>query len=120
MAHLGAQRCMAMMINEYYWPNMRADIADYVKTCAQCQSNKPDRRRNVPALSPLVPPSSSWRTLGVDLITELPMTVSGFNVVCVFICHLSKMVQLVPTTSRLDAVGFAKLFAKSVLITGSA
>jgi hypothetical protein len=114
MAHLGAQRCIAMMISQYYWPNMRADIANYVKTCVQCQSNKPDRRRNVPALSPLVPPSSCWRTLGVDLITELPMTVSGFNSVCVFVCHLSKMVRLVPTTSRLDAVGFAKLFIREI------
>jgi hypothetical protein len=40
------------------------------------------------------------------------MTVSGFNAVCVFICHLSKKVRLVPTTSRLDAVGFANLFIR--------
>jgi hypothetical protein len=115
MAHLGAQRCIAMMINQYYWPNMRADIATYVKTCVQCQSNKPDRRRNVPALSPLVPPPSCWRILGVDLITELPLTVSGLNSVCVFVCHLSKMVRLVRTTSKLDAVGFAKLLIREIL-----
>jgi hypothetical protein len=118
MAHLGAQRCIAMMINQYYWPNMRADIATYVRTCVQCQSNKPDRRRNVPALSPLVPPSSCWRTstLGVDLITELPVTVSGFNSICVCVCHLLKMVRLVPTTSSLDAVGFGKLFIREILL----
>jgi hypothetical protein len=42
------------------------------------------------------------------------MTVSGFNSVCAFVCHLSKMVRLVPTTSRIDAVGFAKLFIREI------
>jgi hypothetical protein len=71
-----------------------------------CQSNKTDRRRRVPSLSALVPPSSCWRTLGVDL----PCSQAGFTAICVFVCHLSKMVRLVPTTNDLSASGFAHLF----------
>jgi hypothetical protein len=57
----------------------------------------------VPSLSPLVPPSSCWRTLGVDLIVDLPRSQAGFTAICVFVCHRSKMVRLVPTTNDLSA-----------------
>ena len=61
-------------------------------------------------LSPLVPPTSCWRTVGVDL----PPSQCGFNAVCVFVDHLSKMVRLIPTNTSLDAAGFAKLYIKEV------
>ena len=119
MAHLGAQKSIEMASAQFYWPSMRSDIEQYVKSCVLCQSNKPDRRRLVPSLSPLVQPDSCWRKIGVDLIVDLPRStqlwsLQGHNAICVFVCHLSKMVRLVPTSTELDAPGFAKLFLREV------
>jgi hypothetical protein len=114
MAHLGVQKTVEMVSAQFYWPLMQSDIEQYIETCHKCQSNKIDRRRNVPALSPLVPPTSCWRTVGVDLIVDLPQSQCGFNAVCVFVDHLSKMVRLVATNTTLDAAGFAKLYIKEV------
>lgn len=52
--------------------------------------------------------------MGVDLIVELPRTKEGHNAICVFVCHLTKMVRLVPTDTNLDAMGFARLFLREV------
>jgi hypothetical protein len=68
----------------------------------------------VPPLSPLVPPTSCWRTHGVDLITELPASAEGHNAVCVFVCHLSKMVRLVPTTTEISTTNFERLFMREI------
>ena len=52
--------------------------------------------------------------MGVDMIVDLPRTRMGFNAIVVFMCHLSKMVRLVPCDTDLDTMGFAKLFIKEI------
>ena len=115
MAHLGAQRSISMVQAQFYWPGMKSRHRGvYQLVCEMSVYISPDRRRNVPSLSPLVPPSSCWRTIGVDLVVDLPRSADGHNAICVFVCHLSKMVRLVPCTTELDAQGFAKLFMREV------
>ena len=114
MAHVGIKRTVRMTTQQFFWPNMQADITNYVDSCTSCQSNKTDRRRKVPTLSPRVPPSSCWCTIGVDLITNLPKSESGHDAIRDFVCHLSKMVRLIPTVTTLSAPGFAKLFFSQV------
>lgn len=114
MAHLGIKRTLDMVESQFYWPRLRCDVETYVKTCTDCQSNKTDRRRRTPALSPLIPPTSCWRTIGVDLIVDLPPTQEGHDSICVFVCHLSKMARLIPTHKNLTAKGFARLFMTHV------
>ncbi len=109
-AHLGIQKTMALLKRQFFWPGLQRDVDEYISSCHSCQINKTDRRRRVPTLSPLVPPESCWRTLGVDLIVSLPRSTAGHDAICVFVCHLSKMVRLVATRTDLSAEGFAKLF----------
>jgi hypothetical protein len=116
MCHLGIQRTLKMVSTQLCWPNMEFDISEYVTSCVPCQTNKVDRTRRVPSLSPVVPPSSCWRTLGVDLIVDLARSDGGYNALCVFMCHLSKMVRLVDTNcnTQLITTEFAKLFIREV------
>ena len=41
--HPGEDRTTALVQQGYYWPQMRDDIADFVKTCLICQQDKADR-----------------------------------------------------------------------------
>ena len=114
-AHLGIEKTLNMLNKQFWWPKMEQDIRDYIRSCKDCQTNKVDRISRTPLLSPLVPPETCWHTIGVDLIVDLPPTREGkYNAICVFVCHLSKMVRLVPTDKELDAIGFGKLFFKEV------
>ena len=112
--HLGIEKTVKMVAHQFFWPGMSEDIRKYVASCVPCQKNKTDRRRRTPPLSPLIAPESCWRTLGVDLITDLPKSDEGYDAICVFVCHLSKMCRLVPTTVDLTTVGFARLFVREV------
>ncbi len=115
-AHMGVRRAVEAIRHQFWWPGMRTDVEQYIKSCTSCQSNKPDRRLTRPLLNPLVQPDACWRTLGVDLITDLPKATSGHDAICVFVCHLSKMCRLVPTRKDLNAEGFAKLFMHNVFV----
>lgn len=102
------------MKRQFWWPGMDLDITEYVKSCVQCQVNKPDRQPTKPPLTPLSPPDVAWKQMGVDLVVDLPVTQEGYNAICVFVCHLTKMVRLVATRTTLPATGFASLFMKEV------
>ena len=93
---------------------MQESIEKYVNSCLKCQQNKVSRQRFRLPLFPMTAPSTCWRTMGVDLITDLPQTVEGYSAVCVFVDHLSRMVRLVPTIRELSTEGFAKLFMREV------
>ena len=114
-SHLGIEKTLELVKRQFWWPKLEHDVSQYIKSCKECQSNKVDRISRTPLLSPLVPPDSCWHTIGVDLIVDLPPTKEGnYNAICVFVCHLSKMVRLVATDTELDAVGFGQLFFKEV------
>lgn len=114
-AHLGVVKTLELVKRQFWWPKLDLDIRKYVASCYKCQANKPDRRSQRVPLTPLVSPDACWRVLGVDLVVDLPETSGdGFNAICVFACHLSKMVRIVPTRTTLDSHGFAKLFIREV------
>ena len=113
-AHRGVNKTVELVKRQFWWKGMDKDIGSYVKSCIKCQANKPDRRVKRPPLTPLSPPGVAWKQLGVDLVVDLPKTTDGHNAICVFVCHLTKMVRLVPTQTTLDAKGFIRLFIREV------
>src|SRR6266571_7911276 len=40
MGHLGIMNTYALTQRDYWWPNMKKDIEEYVKGCTSCQENK--------------------------------------------------------------------------------
>ena len=114
-AHLGIEKTLELVKRQFYWPGLDGDIREYIRTCHKCQANKVNRGVTRPPLTPLPTPESCWKVLGVDLIVDLPCTAGDeYNAICVFVCHLSKMVRLVPTRTTLTTEGFAKLFVREV------
>lgn len=70
--HPGEDRTTALVQQGYYWPQMRDDIADFVKTCLICQQDKADRLKKGGLLQPLPVPKKPWESVSLDFITGLP------------------------------------------------
>ena len=113
-AHLGIQKSVELVRRQFWWPSLKSDVVEYVSSCHKCQANKTDRVRRRPPLTPLVPPDACWRTMGVDLIVDLPVSADGYDAICVFVDHLSSMVRLAPTDKSMSTEGFARLFFREV------
>jgi len=114
VGHPGRDRTYELIHRTFYWPKMNADVKAFVKSCHQCQTNKPTNQKKAGELKPVEIPPQYWECVTTDLITKLPPTKSGYDAVVVFVDKLSKMVKIEPCHTDIDAPKFAQIFHKTV------
>jgi len=51
--HLGQQRMMELLKQNYWWPGLKKDIKKYVQGCFKCQQNKVQHQKKLGELHPL-------------------------------------------------------------------
>nr|GFC44873.1 putative gypsy-type retrotransposon polyprotein [Tanacetum cinerariifolium] len=61
----------------YWWPNMKADIATYVRKCLTCAKVKPEHQRPSGLLVQPEIPVWKWDNITMDFITKLPKSPQG-------------------------------------------
>ena len=112
--HVGRERTKWALKQSYWWPGMDADIDQYVKTCGPCQRNKARHRNAETLMAPLAVPERAFEQIGADFVMFLPVSRNGFDAICVFSCHFTKMVHLVPCHSTITSKEFADLFRRHI------
>jgi len=72
--HPGCDETIAQTQRNYWWPNMRAWIAEYVQGCTTCQQNKIITHRTRPMMYkiPTDPAALPFQQIAMDLIIGLP------------------------------------------------
>jgi hypothetical protein len=72
--HPGISKTIQLLERYYWWPQMRKDITDYVKGCADCQRHKVNNRPTKAPLRPIYPKPEAmpFETVAMDFITKLP------------------------------------------------
>jgi hypothetical protein len=114
--HLGRDKTIDQMKRRFTWSRMDQDIELYVKTCEQCQRNKPSQQRTPGLLMPIAPPDSPGHTWTMDFIVNLPPCArTGNDCVIVFVCKLTKLKHYVACKTEVDAPTTARLFLSSVV-----
>ena len=43
--HCGVEPTLEELVKNYYWPNLRDDVEQYIKSCMTCQQNKTQFRK---------------------------------------------------------------------------
>jgi hypothetical protein len=94
--HGGAKRTTTFLKKSYYWPNLKDDAEEYVKTCLVCQQNRILNKKQVGLLQPLPIPEGLWESVSMDFMVSLPPS-RGFDVIMVVVNWFSKMAHLIPT-----------------------
>ena len=114
--HLGRDKTIEQMKRRFTWSKMDQDIELYVKTCEQCQRNKPSQQRTPGLLMPIAPPESPGHTWTMDYITSLPpCNRSGNDAIVVFVCKLTKLKHFIACKTSIDAPSTARLFLNHVV-----
>ena len=72
--HPGIANTMALLKQNYWWPNLKKDVEEYVKGCAICQANKINTHHQKPHLYPITidPDAQPFKVVTMDFITKLP------------------------------------------------
>jgi len=108
--HLGQDKTLACLSRNFWWPTMRQDVRDYIRTCPCCQVNKSRNRPPGGLLQPLPIPEVKWESTSMDFITKLPTTADGCDAIMAVVERLSKMVHLIPTRTTATAPEIAELY----------
>lgn len=82
-AHLGFDKTLAKIRQDFYWPGMKDTIEKFCAKCHSCASRKPPK----PTKSPLgrINASQPFERVAVDIFGPLPKTESG-NIYVLVIC----------------------------------
>jgi len=93
--HLGIAKTIARAAERYYWPRMFADIARYVRTCANCLAHKASQERPAGLLH-ATPVKAPWEQVAIDLVGPLPRSTDGHSWLLVMQDRFTKWVELCP------------------------
>ena len=112
--HFGQDRILDLARRFFWWPKMRQDVQEYVRTCDTCLRVKCQRKSPAGLLQPLPVPEQKWQSVSMDFIIELPLTIRGHTGIVVFVDRLTKMVRLAPLRTDFSASDVADLLISQV------
>src|ERR1700731_291085 len=115
--HPGILATVRSVHGSYYWPGLHHFVKHYVNGCATCQQFKVNTRPAKLALHPILSGSSRlFGAIGIDFMTDLPLSEEGFDSIMVAVDHgLSKGIVVTPMKKfGLNAETTARLFIDNV------
>ena len=111
--HLGREKTFLRVSEEFWWPHLYRWVANYIRSCEQCQRIKPAPSSSAP-LKPLPIPTNCWKSVSLDFMFGMPPDHKGRTGLVVFVDRLSKMVHLAPCKTSITGKEAALLFLDHV------
>jgi hypothetical protein len=109
VGHPRIEKTIELIGQNYHWPSLRRDVADYMKMCLLCQQTKVFPSKAIGLLNPLPPLKEPWEQITVDFIIELPES-QGYDAVLVAANWHMKRAHFIPSVSLVSTEGSAQLF----------
>ena len=111
--HPGRDATLFAIRKDYYWPNLRPDVEEWICNCDICQRTKVKPKKPHGELKPIDPVPHPWGVVTSDLITGLPLC-RGYDSIWTATDKRTKMVHINETTSTLDSEGLYHLYLQRV------
>lgn len=93
--HMGMDKTVELIRRHMFWQNLEKDVAEFVRSCHECQGNKPRRHLPFGLLNPIELEYSPWRLISMDFITDLPLS-NGCSSIWVIVDTFTKMAHFIP------------------------
>nr|GFC24401.1 putative reverse transcriptase domain-containing protein [Tanacetum cinerariifolium] len=113
--HPGSDKMYQDMKKLYWWPNMKADIATYVRMCLTCAKVKAEHQRPSGLLVQPEIPIWKWDNITMDFVTKLPKSPQGYDTIWVIVDRVTKSAIFAPMRETDPLKKLAKLYLKEVV-----
>lgn len=100
--HLSREKTLLLVSNDFWWPHQYKWMANYVRSCKQCQRVKPAGKSRAP-LHPLPIPQGCWKSVNMDFAFGFPDDSARNTGIVVFVDRLSKMAHVAPARTHITA-----------------
>ncbi len=110
--HPGIGNTIALLKRNYWWPNLKKDVEEYVKGCATCQANKINTHHQKPHLYPITTDleAQPFEVVTMDFITKLPLS-KGYDLILTITDHdCTKAALFIPCNKTITSEGVARLY----------
>ncbi|GKD62652.1 putative reverse transcriptase domain-containing protein [Tanacetum coccineum] len=113
--HPGSDKMYQDLKQLYWWPNMKADIATYVRKCLTCSKVKAEHKKPSGLLVQLDIPEWKWEKIIMDFVTKLPKTAHSYDTIWVIVDRLTKSSHFPPMRETDPMDKLKKLYMKEVV-----
>jgi len=95
VGHEGIAKTLARLKEAYYWPGMRNEVEETVKTCLNCQCYRPSpvSKNTSNTVSKIERPIAR---VGLDIIGPLQTTERGYKFINILVDYFTRWVEAVP------------------------
>ena len=112
--HPGYQKTITMLRKEYFWPNMKTELAEYIARCFECKQVKTEHQHPAVLLQPLSIPSWKWEINNLDFIIGLPRNQNQNDSIMMVVDKLSKAAHFIPVKTTYKDANIDDIFLKQI------
>ncbi|GJU45352.1 putative reverse transcriptase domain-containing protein [Tanacetum coccineum] len=113
--HPGSDKMYQDLKKLYWWPNMKAEIATYVRKCMTCAKVKAEYQKPSGLLVQPKIPEWKWENITMDFVTKLPKTASGQDMIWVIVDRLTKSAHFLPAKENDSMEKLTRQYLKEVV-----
>nr|GEW44184.1 putative reverse transcriptase domain-containing protein [Tanacetum cinerariifolium] len=113
--HPGSDKIYHDLKKLYWWPNMKANIATYVRKCLTCAKVKAEQQRPSGLHQQPEIPVWKWERITMDFITKIPRTQSGYDSIWVIFDRLTKSAHFITVNEKFKTKKLAQLYLKEIV-----
>ncbi|GKD55217.1 putative reverse transcriptase domain-containing protein [Tanacetum coccineum] len=99
----------------YWWPNMKAIIAEYIGKCLTCSRVKAECQKPSGLLVQLEISMWKWERIIMDFITKLSKTSNRHDTIWVIVDRLTKSAHFIPTRETDSMETLTRLYIKEII-----
>ena len=105
--HLGIKKTYSKILTHFFWPGMKKQISNYIKSCHVCQIvGKPNQVIPHAPMNPIPVPTEPFTKVVIDCVGPLPKTKKGNE-------YLLTIMD--PTTRYPEAIPIKNILAKTIV-----
>ncbi|GJW31063.1 putative reverse transcriptase domain-containing protein [Tanacetum coccineum] len=113
--HPGSDKMYQDLKKIYWWPNMKAIIAEYIGKCSTCSRVKAKCQKPSGLLIQPEIPIWKWERITMDFVTKLPKTSNGHDTIWVIIDRLTKSAHFIPIKETDSMETLTRLYIKEIV-----
>lgn len=113
--HPGATKMYKDLRENYWWPNMKNEIADFVSKCLTCQKVKAEHRQPGGDLQKIEFPEWKWEQTTMDFVVGLPRTASGNDMIWVIMDRLTKSAHFIAIKATFSVEKLAEIYVAQIV-----
>ena len=114
--HPGSTKMYQDLKKNFWWPNMKKEIAEWVSRCDTCQRVKAEHQRPSGLLQPLEIPEWKWEHIAMDFVVGLPRTKANHDAIWIIIDRLTKSAHFLPINEKFSLERLVQLYLKEIVV----